>query len=218
MGSLAKTSFCGAAHFSDVRASDPSGTPAQSRRGRKRTLLPAIMRAAMELFARWGFEKPTMDQVAESAGVRKATLYLYFDSKSALIDAVVAQWLRELPYRPVVHGLPLREQLIDIGLQLQKLAATPSAVSFSKWIGEVELRLTPQQLSAWRGRYTEFESHLANLLKQHCRCEICSRAARQLLLLTVGDLGFEDAALRLTDMSRIESAVDLILQAYPPCV
>ena len=156
-----------------------------------------------------------MDQVAKSAGVRKATLYVYFDGKSALIDAVVTQWLREMPYRPIVLGLPLRHQLIDIGLQLQKLAAHPATAALTKWIGEVELRLHPQQLSAWRGRYTEFESHLSGLLERHCHCENPGHAAHQFLLLVIGDLRFESAAPRVPDRARIESAVELTLRAYP---
>ena len=156
-----------------------------------------------------------MDQVAKTAGVRKATLYLYFDGKSALVDAVVDQWLREMPYRPVVRCLPLRQQLIDIGRQLQTLDARPATVALTRWIGEVELRLDPQQLSAWRGRYTEFENHLAELLRRHCHCENHSLAANQFLLLALGDFGFESSPLRNAGMERIESAVELILRAYP---
>jgi AcrR family transcriptional regulator len=173
------------------------------------------MRAAMDLFARWGFEQPTMDQVAKTAGIRKATLYIYFDGKSALIDAVVAQWLREMPCRPTVRSLPLRQQLIDIGFQLQTLAAHPATVALTKWIGEVELRLNPQQLSAWRGRYMEFKSHLAELLRLHCHCENRSVAANQFLLLALGDLTFGFSPLGNVEMETIESAVELILRAYP---
>ncbi len=193
----------------------PAFTPPKRRRGRKRTLFPAILGAATDLFAQWGFEQPTMDQVAKTAGVRKATVYLYFEGKSALVDAVVEKWLSEMPYRPVVRCLPLRQQLFDVGLQLQKLAAYPATVALTKWIGEAELRLQPHQLSAWRARYTEFETHLAELLRRNCHCQNGSRAANQFLLLAIGDLGFESSALRVNEMERIESAVELTLRAYP---
>lgn len=218
----------------DVPASDPAMLPCNGaipatgsdsscsvttlltpRRGRKRTLLPAIMRAAMDLFARWGFEQPTMDQVAQTAGVRKATLYIYFDGKPALIDAVVVQWLRQMPCRPAIRDLPFRQQLIDVGLQLRTLAAHPATIALTKWIGEVELRLHPQRLSAWRERYTEFEIYLADLLRRHCHCENYSLAANQFLLLALGDMGFGPSPLRDAGMEAIESAVELILRAYP---
>jgi AcrR family transcriptional regulator len=214
-GALAEFPHSSAAPSTVNDPSDAVCTPLKRRRGRKRTLLPVIMRAAMGLFAQRGFEQPTMDQVAKTAGIRKATLYIYFDGKSALIDAVVARWLREMPCRPTVRSLPLREQLIDIGLQLQTLAAHPATVALTKWIGEVELRLSPQQLSAWRGRYTEFKSHLAELLRLHCHCENRSLAANQFLLLALGDLALEFWALRNAEMERIEGAVELILRAYP---
>ena len=60
-------------------------------------LRPAILTAAMGLFAQRGFEQPTMDEVAEAAGVRKATLYSYFDGRASLIDAVIDSCLLDLP-------------------------------------------------------------------------------------------------------------------------
>jgi AcrR family transcriptional regulator len=40
-----------------------------------------ILEAARKVFARKGFEKATMDEIAEAAGVAKGTVYLYFQSK-----------------------------------------------------------------------------------------------------------------------------------------
>jgi len=40
-----------------------------------------ILEAARKVFARKGFEKATMDEIAEAAGVAKGTVYLYFESK-----------------------------------------------------------------------------------------------------------------------------------------
>lgn len=51
--------------------------------GNKRT---AILQAAERLFAQRGYESTTMDAIANSAGVSKATLYRYFPSKGELRD------------------------------------------------------------------------------------------------------------------------------------
>jgi AcrR family transcriptional regulator len=116
----------------------------------------------MGLFSQRGFEQPTMDEVATAARVSKATLYSYFDGKSALIDAVIDELLRELPaLRSPDGALPLRQQLIDVGLQLQKLAAHPAAVLLT--IRLAEQRLSAEQLAAWRRRYEEFETFLAEV-------------------------------------------------------
>lgn len=49
-----------------------------------------IIFAAMTVFAAKGINKATMDDIATECGVSKGTLYLYFDSKNALIWALYA--------------------------------------------------------------------------------------------------------------------------------
>ena len=44
-----------------------------------------LVKAAMELFARKGFDKTTVDEIVAKAGVAKGTFYLYFKSKDDLI-------------------------------------------------------------------------------------------------------------------------------------
>ena len=51
----------------------------------------AILRAAEELFARQGFEATSMQQIAEAAGVARATPSYFFRSKAGLYDAVLAR-------------------------------------------------------------------------------------------------------------------------------
>ena len=167
-------------------------------------LLPVILRAATELFAQFGFQQPTMDEVAKAAGVRKATLYAYFDSKSALISAVVDRWWCEMPIASIVdRGAPIRQQLIETGLQLQKLSAHSAAISLTKRLAEVEQCLTAKQLDAWRRRYVEFEDFLTGLLERHCACEHPRRVANQFLILAIGGLDSLPVGPQIADMSRI---------------
>ncbi len=46
------------------------------------------MAAALELFARHGFQRTSMAQVAESAGISRATLYARFRDKRALFEGL----------------------------------------------------------------------------------------------------------------------------------
>ena len=48
-----------------------------------------ILDAAMNTFARMGFHKARMDDVAEEAGLSKGALYWYFKSKDAIIGAIL---------------------------------------------------------------------------------------------------------------------------------
>ena len=48
-----------------------------------------ILDAALELFSLQGFEATSISQIAEAVGIRKASLYSHFESKQAILDALV---------------------------------------------------------------------------------------------------------------------------------
>lgn len=48
-----------------------------------------IVQAALKIFDRDGFEAAKMEDIAREAEVAKGTLYLYFDTKNALLEAVI---------------------------------------------------------------------------------------------------------------------------------
>src|SRR5260370_865691 len=50
-----------------------------------------IVAAALQVFADHGFATSTLEEVARRAGVTKGTVYLYFDSKEALLKSVVRE-------------------------------------------------------------------------------------------------------------------------------
>ncbi|MEZ4448762.1 MAG: helix-turn-helix domain-containing protein [Nannocystaceae bacterium] len=61
--------------------------------GRKRRRL---IDAAIERFVAQGYRKTNIDEIARDAGVAKGTVYLYFESKPALLLAAVASEKRRL--------------------------------------------------------------------------------------------------------------------------
>ena len=48
-----------------------------------------ILNAALELFSVQGFEATSISQIASAVGIRKASLYSHFESKQAILDALV---------------------------------------------------------------------------------------------------------------------------------
>lgn len=56
----------------------------------------AILMAALDMLAEVGFDRTTMEGVAERAGVSKASLYLRWSSKEDLVVAVVQQFVSEI--------------------------------------------------------------------------------------------------------------------------
>lgn len=55
-----------------------------------------ILAAARSVFARHGFASATVDEIAETAGVAKGTVYLYFPSKRDLFLATLREGVTQL--------------------------------------------------------------------------------------------------------------------------
>lgn len=63
-----------------------------NRHQRRKAARPGeIVASALELFVEHGFAATRLEDVARRAGVSKGTVYLYFDSKEALFEAVVRE-------------------------------------------------------------------------------------------------------------------------------
>lgn len=64
----------------------------QTRRGRPRDpeRMKRVIEAASQQFLEQGYERASMEAVAQASGVSKMTLYNYFPSKDALFEACVA--------------------------------------------------------------------------------------------------------------------------------
>lgn len=60
----------------------------------RRRQLSAILTAAAELFATKGYHETTMQDIAEAAGMQKATLYHYINTKESLLTELSEQAFR----------------------------------------------------------------------------------------------------------------------------
>ena len=54
-----------------------------------------ILEASLELFSMQGFEATSISQIAGAVGIRKASLYSHFESKQAILDALVEEVLEQ---------------------------------------------------------------------------------------------------------------------------
>ncbi len=61
----------------------------------KRNKKQEILEAALELFSIQGFEATSVSQIADAVGIRKASLYSHFESKQAILDALVKNVLEQ---------------------------------------------------------------------------------------------------------------------------
>jgi AcrR family transcriptional regulator len=69
---------------SDVNTMDRQAVPGRQRQ---------ILAAARDLFNRQGYARTNMAQIAAQSGVAQGTIYLYFDSKLAMADALVEDYI-----------------------------------------------------------------------------------------------------------------------------
>lgn len=63
-----------------------------------------LLQAARAVFAENGYERATVDAIAQRAEVGKGTIYLYFETKEALLAELVLQALNELAQRLQAAG------------------------------------------------------------------------------------------------------------------
>lgn len=62
---------------------------------KKAEVRQAILTAAWHLFSRQTYQRTTLSQIAQKAGVSSANLYVYFDSKLDILYAVYEPWMHK---------------------------------------------------------------------------------------------------------------------------
>ncbi len=94
----------------------------------------AILGAALDLFVERGFHGTSVPSVAERAGVAAGTIYHYFASKEALVNALYKRWKGEISVRVITDfpfERPVREQFRTIWERMADFAlAHPKELAF----------------------------------------------------------------------------------------
>src|SRR5580692_1781172 len=94
----------------------------------------AILAAALDLFVERGFHGTSVPSVADRAGVAAGTIYHYFASKEALVNALYKRWKAEIATRVTVNfpfDRPPREQFRTIWERMVDFAlAHPLELAF----------------------------------------------------------------------------------------
>jgi TetR/AcrR family transcriptional regulator len=97
------------------------------RRARSAATRSAILAAAAQSFAQSGLAGARTDAIAASAGVNKAMLYYYFQSKDALYEAVLEEHFREFNRQALAllaePGSPRSLLLRYVGLHFDFISA-----------------------------------------------------------------------------------------------
>lgn len=81
-----------------------------------------IYQCANQLFREYGFEKVSVDSIVERAGISKGTFYVHFDSKDALVTALITEHVNKLDfdYKCFSESFPAETAKTDILISLVK--------------------------------------------------------------------------------------------------
>ena len=85
----------------------------------------AILEASLDLFSVQGFEATSISQIAGAVGIRKASLYSHFESKQAILDALVKDVLDQYEE----HSIFARANWDKFADTEDKQALTPDAAA-----------------------------------------------------------------------------------------
>jgi AcrR family transcriptional regulator len=124
-----------------------------------------ILAAARQLLEQRGLEAMTMEEIAAAAGVAKGTLYLYFQSKDDLIQALITQvgenMIRDVEASLEGLGTPPEKLTRMVSVLLEYL--NRERLLFPIYAREL-LRGEGESREGFRGRYQELEEKFVTLV------------------------------------------------------
>jgi len=119
-----------------------------------------ILAAALELFLSEGYEAATVRAIGRRAGVSDSALYYYFESKAAILEALLVEPQWPYPERPIRTVADLRQLALD---------------QFSAWLQNASLvRLTMREALSGQPLARHFSVRMTQLAEQR----ICDAAAK----------------------------------------
>jgi len=95
--------------------------------------LEAVLGGAREVFMALGYERASMERIAQAAGVSKATIYAYFPDKRQLFSAMLrAEILRHADETEAMLDLdrPIEEILHDTALSILRFMVSEMGLAF----------------------------------------------------------------------------------------
>jgi AcrR family transcriptional regulator len=79
-----------------------------------------IFQCSDQLFREYGFEQVSVDSITQKAGISKGTFYVHFDSKDALLAALIKEYVSKLDfdYKSFPESFPADAAASDILISL----------------------------------------------------------------------------------------------------
>lgn len=87
----------------------------------------SIKKSAQELFRRYGYNKTSVNEIAQKARIAKATIYKYYESKELILHSILMEYLEKSISDLVSNFSPQ----MDEELRLSQLILKTSRISFT---------------------------------------------------------------------------------------
>jgi AcrR family transcriptional regulator len=187
-----------------------------------------ILDGAREVFLARGFDGTSMGEIAKAAGVSKGTLYVYFDSKERLFEALTIEEkesLAETLFRVDPEDPDVRSVLTNLGRNYLKVLGRPEQISSIRMvigtaekfprIGQIFYEAGPQKGIARLKAYLDRQVEAGRLSIADTRMaaqhflDLCQSSVLRRLLFAVGNPP-TDEEITYT----VESAVGVFFKAY----
>jgi AcrR family transcriptional regulator len=189
-----------------------------------------ILEGARKVFLARGFDGASMGEIAKVAGVSKGTLYVYFDSKESLFEALTTeekQGLAEVLFKLDAEDPDVRGVLRKLGLSYLRRMGKPEHISSIRMVmgaaekfprlGQAFYEAGPCQgiarLSAYFDRQVEagrLSIEDTGVAAQHL-LDLCVSGMLRRLLFSVGGPPTEDQI-----QTNVENALRVFFAAYGP--
>jgi AcrR family transcriptional regulator len=162
-----------------------------------------ILDGARAVFLNAGFDGASMSDIARGAGVSKGTLYVYFDSKEQLFEALIREDRKQQAEHlvPTVEPRDAREFLGFYGRRLIEIMTRPEMLACHG------IRVLSARL-AKLAEAGELEIDDAELAAQHF-CELCKAGLFNRAMFC------SDTVIEREEIGpRIDAAVEVFMRAY----
>jgi len=130
-----------------------------------------IFEAALEVFAKKGFDKATLDEIAEKLNITKPALYIYFKSKEELFCSMVEDKLKKLGtglkqiFKAKISSLEKLKKVIEYHINFNK-----ENLDFFKVVHNAKLKIGSDEKTRLRNellkKYKKYTEKLSSLVQQ----------------------------------------------------
>jgi AcrR family transcriptional regulator len=208
----------------DQKLSSPAEEGTESAKRRQ------ILEGARKVFFAQGFDGASMGEIAKAAGVSKGTLYVYFDSKESLFEALTTEekrGLAEVLFKLDAEDPDVRGVLRKLGLGYLRRMGRPEHISSIRMVmgaaekfprlGQAFYEAGPCQGTARLRAYFDRQVEAGRLsiedtgvAAQHF-LDLCVSGMLRRLLFSVGDAPTEEQIEK-----NVENALRVFFAAYGP--